>query len=233
MCRIHRKLGVFDEIFPKNWKFRIISYKSKLKINIVGRKIQKIGFYGKTSTNFQSFSLQLIAQITNCCRTHQKNKNLPNSSPYTIQNKIVRNSHVLSQNLAFFSSATTIVLQTSANCSHTKFSKQQLTAHTSIVKRIMAKCYKHAPLSSKSTIVVTGVSKSTNIHAQITKQINLADIVNYNINIYNGSFFSYKKQRFHRFIQLTTAARYEETLNNDMRNTKRFLSTRWKEYSTK
>ena len=71
-CRIHQKLGIFDEIFPKNRKFCIISYKSKLKINIVGRKIRKIGFYGKTSTNFQSFSLQLIAQITNYCRKHRK-----------------------------------------------------------------------------------------------------------------------------------------------------------------
>ena len=159
----------------------------------MGRKIRKIGFYGKTSTNFKSFPLQLITQITIFV---EDTENSHNSQLYTIQNKSVRNSHVLSQKSGIFSSATAIVQQTNANCSHTKFSKQQLTAHTSIVKRITAKCYKHAPLPSKSTIVVTGVSKSTNIHAQITKQINLVDIVNYNINRYNGSFFSYKKQRF-------------------------------------
>ena len=47
----------------------------------------------------------------------------------------------------------------------------------------MAKCYKHTPFSSKGTIVVTGVRKSTNISAQNTEQINLTYIVNYNENI--------------------------------------------------
>ena len=49
----------------------------------------------------------------------------------------------------------------------TNYQKQQLTAHTSIVKRYTAKFYKHAPFSSKRTIVVTGVRNSTNISAQI------------------------------------------------------------------
>ena len=51
-----------------------------------------------------------------------------------------------------FSSTTAIVQQTSINCSHTKLSKQQLTAHTSIVKGYMAKCYKHAPFSSSALL---------------------------------------------------------------------------------
>ena len=46
----------------------------------------------------------------------------------------------------------------------------------SIVKGYTAKCYKHAPFSSKHTIVVTGVRKSTNISAQNTYQINLTCI---------------------------------------------------------
>ena len=53
----------------------------------------------------------------------------------------------------------------------------------SIVKGNMTKCYKHAPILFKCTIVVTGVKKSTDISAQNTKQINLAYITNYNKNI--------------------------------------------------
>ena len=53
----------------------------------------------------------------------------------------------------------------------------------SIVKGNMAKCYKHAPFLFKCTIVVTGAEKSTDISAQNTKQIKLANIVNYNKNI--------------------------------------------------
>ena len=91
-------------------------------------------------------------------------------------------SHIISK-LAFFLKCHSNCSTNKCNRSHTKLSKQQLTAHKSIVKGYMAKCYKHAPFSSKRTIVVTGVSKSTNISAQITEQINLASIVNYNINI--------------------------------------------------
>ena len=109
-------------------------------------------------------------------------ENSTNSS-YTIEYKLVTNSHLLSQSWHSFLKCHSNCSTTNANCSHTKFSKQLLTTHMSIVKRITAKCYKHTPLSSKSTIVVTGVSELTNIHAQITKQINLADIENYNTNI--------------------------------------------------
>ena len=82
----------------------------------------------------------------------ENTENSPNSSSYTIEYKLVRNSHLLSQKLAFFSSATAIVQQTSVNCSHTKLSKQQLTAHMSIVKGYTAKCYKHAPFSSSALL---------------------------------------------------------------------------------
>ena len=75
------------------------------------------------------------------------------------------------------SSAPSIVLHTKRKLLTRKLSKQQLTAHTSIVKSYTAKCYKHAPISSKHTIVVTGVSKCTNIHTQNTIQTNLAHIV--------------------------------------------------------
>ena len=107
----------------------------------------------------------------------ENTKNSPNLSSYTIECKLVRNSHLLSQKLAFSQVPHQLFFIQSANCSHANYQKQQLTAHTSIVKRYMAKCYKHAPFSSKRTIVVTGVSKSTNIPAQNTKQTNLAHII--------------------------------------------------------
>ena len=83
----------------------------------------------------------------------------------------------LSQKLAFSQVPHQLFFIKSANCSHANYQKQELTAHTSIVKRYMAKCYKHTPISSKHTIVDTGVSKSTNIHAQNTIKIKLANIV--------------------------------------------------------
>ena len=127
----------------------------------------------------------------------ENTKNLPNSSSYTIEHKLVRNSHLLSQKLAFPQVPHQLFFTQSANCPHANYQKQQLTAHTSIVKRYTAKCYIHTQISSKCTIVVTGVSKSTNIHAQNTIQINLAHIVITIKTYHNGSFFSYKKQRLH------------------------------------
>ena len=53
----------------------------------------------------------------------ENTENLPYSSSYTIEYKIVRNSHLLSHKIGIFSSATAIVLQTSINCSRTKSSK--------------------------------------------------------------------------------------------------------------
>ena len=66
----------------------------------------------------------------------------------------------------------------------------------SIVKRITVSVTNTHPSSSNATIVSTGVTNVPSF-AQNTKQIKLAYIANYNINRYNGSFFSYKKQRFH------------------------------------
>ena len=68
----------------------------------------------------------------------ENTENLPNSSSYTIDHKLVRNSHPLSQKLAFSQVPQQLFYTQSTNCSHTNFSKQQLTAHTSIVKKIMA-----------------------------------------------------------------------------------------------
>ena len=79
-------------------------------------------------------------------------ENLLNSSSYTIEHKIVRKSHLLSCKIGIFSGATAIVLQTNINCSYARASKQQLTAHTSIVKGDMAKCYKHMSFSPNTLL---------------------------------------------------------------------------------
>ena len=106
-------------------------------------------------------------------------ENTENSPKFVILHNRMQISEKFSpivSKIGIFSSATSIVLHTKRKLLTRKLSKQQLTAHTSIVKRYMAKCYKHAPISSKCTIVVTGVYKSTNIHAQNTIQINFANI---------------------------------------------------------
>ena len=112
----------------------------------------------------------------------ENTENLPYSSSYTIEYKTVRNSHLLSYKNWHF-------LKCHSNCSTNKCkllmhkpSKQQLTAHTSIVKGNMTKCHKHAPFLFKCTIVFMGVKKSTDIIMQNTKQINLV----YNNNYYKN-----------------------------------------------
>ena len=77
-----------------------------------------------------------------------------------------------------------IVIQTSINCSYAKISKQQLTAHISIVKVIAMKCYKHMLSSFKCTIVFIGVTNIIDSIAQNTNQINSTqDIITTKKNI--------------------------------------------------
>ena len=91
-------------------KITLFHTKLTSRINTTGRKIRKIGFCGKTSTNFKSFPLQLITQIAIIV---EGTENLHNSQLYTIQNKLVRNSHVLSQKSGIF-------LKYHSNCSSNK-----------------------------------------------------------------------------------------------------------------
>ena len=184
-----KKSGYSMVFFRKNRENHSISQKLFSRINVVGRKIRKIGFYGKTSTNIKSFPLQLIPQITIIV---EHTDNLHNSQLYTIQT----NSHVLSQkNLAFSQSATAIVLQKRKLLTH-KIIKQQSNCSYIYCEEDYGKCYKHAPFFFKCTIVSTGVTNILSF-AQNTKQTEPAYIANYKINRYNGSFFSYKKQHFH------------------------------------
>ena len=98
---------------------------------------------GKIS-QFKSYKIS-----TSYCRKHRK------FAKFVILHNRIQISEKFSPIISktgIFSSATAIVQQTSVNCSHTKLSKQQLTAHTSIVKGYMAKCYKHAPFSSSALL---------------------------------------------------------------------------------
>ena len=82
----------------------------------------------------------------------EKTKNLPNSSSYTIEFKIVRISHLLSQNWHF--------LKCHSNCST---NKRKLLTHKVIKAAIdcsyiycegnMTKCYKHALFSSNALLL--------------------------------------------------------------------------------
>ena len=128
-----------------------------------------------TQTEVETFhKLFFCKTIHNYCRKHRK------FAKFVILHNRTQISEKFSpvvSKLAFPQVPHQLFFIQGANCSHANYQKQQLTAHTSIVKRYMAKCYIHAQISSKHTIVVTGVSKSTNIHAQNTIQINLANIV--------------------------------------------------------
>ena len=110
-----------------------------------------------------------ISKILSCthfhnyCRKHQK---FAKCVILHNRTKIVRKSHLLLCKTGIFSSATAIVLQTSANCSYAKASKQQLTAHTSIVKGDMAKCYKHASFSSNALLCSLVLKSNWHYHAK-------------------------------------------------------------------
>ena len=108
----------------------------------------------------------------------ENTENSPNSLSYTIEHKLVRNSHLLSQKIGIFSSATSIVLHTQCKLLTRKLSKAAINCSHIYCEEIHGKVLQTCtPISSKHTIVVTGVSKSTNIHAQNTIQTNLAHII--------------------------------------------------------
>ena len=168
--------------FRKFGKITILCTKLLSSFKFVGGKLRKIGFFAKTSNVLKSFPLQFVAQYT----IVEHNENSHNSRLFTIHHKSVRNSHLLSQLSGISSSAKTIVISTTVNCSHTKISKEQLTPHTSIVKRIMVSVT-NTHLSSSNALLCQLVPQ---MH-KLLKQLKPTDIANYNINRYNGSFFSY------------------------------------------
>ena len=113
----------------------------------------------------------------------ENTENSPYSSSYTIEYKIVRNSHLLSHKNWHFPKC-------HSNCSTNKC---KLLMHKAIKAAIDCsyvycegkydKVLQTHTFLFKCTIVFTGVKKSTDISVQNTKQINLAYITNYNKNI--------------------------------------------------
>ena len=127
-------------------------------------------------TDVESFhKLFFFKSIHNYCRKHRK------FAKFVILHNRMEISEKFSPivtKFGIFSNATAIVLQTSTNCSHTKLSKQQLTALTSIVKRIVVSVT-NTHLSSSNALLCQLVSQTH----KLLKQIKPTDIANYNINI--------------------------------------------------
>ena len=139
--------GYSMAFFKKIGKITILCTKLISSFKFVGRKLRKIGFFAKTSNVLKSFSLQLVAQYTIVEHT----ENSHNLRLYTIHHKPVRNSHLLSQISGISSSAKTIVISTSVNCSHTKKSQGAINSLYFYCEEDYGKCYKHAPFFFKCT----------------------------------------------------------------------------------
>ena len=146
-----------------------------------------------TQTDVETFhKLFFCKAIHNYCRKHQKfTKFIILHNRTQIGEKfspIVKKK----KKLAF--------LKCHSNCSsnkcklltHKNSQRQQLTAHTSIMKRITVSIT-NTHLSPSNALLCQLGSQTH----KLLKQIKPAYIANYNIDRYNGSFFSYKKQCLH------------------------------------
>ena len=154
-----KKSGYSMVFFRKIGKITVLHTKLTTSISLVGRKIRKIGFYDKTDTIFKSFPLQEIAKITIIV---EHTENSQNSRLCTIENKSNQSSEKFSpivSKIWHFLKCHNNCYSTSVNCSHTKISKQQLTAHTSIVKRITVSVT-NMHLSSSNTLLCQLVSQT-------------------------------------------------------------------------
>ena len=113
----------------------------------------------------------------------ENTENLPNLSSYTIEYKIVRNSHLLSHKIGIF-------LKCHSNCSTNKckllthkITKAAIDCSYIYCEGKYDKVLQTHTFLFKCTIVFTGVKKLTDITTKNTKQINLACNTNYNKNI--------------------------------------------------
>ena len=138
---------------------------------------------------WKSFTSYFFKTIHNYCRKHRKFAKIVILHNRT---QVSEKFSPIVSKIGIFSSATAIVLNTKCKLLTRKLSKQQLTAFTSIVKRITVSVT-NTHLSSSNALLCQLVSQTH----KLLKQIKPAYIANYNINRYNGSFFSYKKQRLH------------------------------------
>ena len=162
--RIHRKLGIFDEIFPKNRKIRNYWYKIRFKPNKLGRKLRKIGFFAKTSNTLKLFALQLVAQVTIVENIKKKIRKIRDSTQY---NKIGEKfSPIVIKILAFSQVPQQLHLKERKLLTH-KNLKGAINRSYTYCEEDYGKCCKHTPFFFKCTIVSTGVTNT-----QITKTTN-------------------------------------------------------------
>ena len=145
--------------------------------SVIVQKVKYLAYHRKNSCGYKLLN-KYYTYNHNHCRKHRKFAKLgsQHNRKYQVQN-CEKFSPIVTQNW-HFSSATAIVLQTGINCSYTKTSKQQLTAHISIVKVIATKCYKHMLSSFKCTHICIGV---INLIDSITQNINQINYLQNNI----------------------------------------------------
>ena len=111
---------------------------------------------------WKTFSSYCLQKPSTIIVEHTENSH--NLQLYIIQHKNSEKFSPSITKIGIFSSATAIVLQTSPNCSHTKFSKAAINCSYLYCEEDSGKCYKHTPFFFKCTIVSTGAT-----NAQITK----------------------------------------------------------------
>ena len=152
--------GYSMRFFRKIGKFAIIGEKLGLKPNILGRKLRKIGFFAKTIQGSKVI-FSTISCTSHNCRKHKKFAKI-----VTLHNttKIGEKFSPIITKIWHFLKCHNNYISKSANCSHIIISKEQLTAHTPIVKRITVSVTNTHPSSSNALLCQTGVT-----NAQSTK----------------------------------------------------------------
>ena len=151
--------------FRKIGKITILHTKLISSIKFVGRKLRKIGIFAKTSNVLKSFSLQLVAQDTIVEHT----KNSHNSHLYTNSEKF---SPIVSKIWHFLKCHNNCYSNRRKVLTH-KNLKEQLTPHTSIVKRI-AVSVTNMHLSSSNALLCQLVPQTH----KLLKQLKPTDIAN-------------------------------------------------------
>ena len=148
--------------FRKIGKITILHTELTSSIKFAGRKLRKIGFFAKTINVLKSFSLQLVAQVT----IVENTENSHNSRLYTIQQKISEKFSPIISKIWHFLKCHNNCIPKSVNCSHTKISKEQLTAHMPIVKRITVSVT-NTHLSSSNVLLCQLVSQTHKLLKQL------------------------------------------------------------------
>ena len=153
--------GYSMRFFRKIGKFAIIGEKLGLKPNILGRKLRKIGFFAKTIQGSKVI-FSTISCTSHNCRKHKKK--IRKNRDSTQYNKIGEKFSPIITKIWHFLKCHNNCISKSVNCSHIKISKEQLTAHMPIVKRITVSVTNTHPSSSNALLCQTGVT-----NAQSTK----------------------------------------------------------------